>query len=102
MDARDMPTHRNEVIGPGWREMCGVDMEREDPKSSPGYVHSVDWARVVAEEKRLGNGPGLGAGAGAGQGVAGGDSTSVAAAPNAAPAASPVGSTSQVKKTTML
>ena len=39
------------LIGPGWREKCGVDAPRQDKKSSPGYVHKTYWPALLAEEK---------------------------------------------------
>ena len=39
------------LIGPRWREKCGVDAPRQDKKSSPGYDHKTYWPALLAEEK---------------------------------------------------
>ena len=39
------------LIGPDWKRKCGVDCERQDPKSSPGYNHKTYWSALLEEEK---------------------------------------------------
>eukprot|EP00040_Diaphanoeca_grandis_P020285 m.107906 g.107906 ORF g.107906 m.107906 type:complete len:316 (-) comp27829_c0_seq1:146-1093(-) len=43
----------SEIIGADWKEMCGVDCERQNSKSTPGYVHERDWDTVMSEEKEF-------------------------------------------------